>query len=766
MPRSIMLPKSLEDTTRHRRFWLAGVGCGAALLLAAQSFYVQGRLETAAHVGGSEAERVDQELAQQFQSPFVHRAVLVIRGLPSADTDDGKKILREIAAAVRREPGVSGTFSYLDWSDPIFLGRGGGTFMVVGLAGSNDLVDAAIPNLRNRAQGLRIQLLQRYPAVKFELTGETPLNFDLRKVSSDDVRSAERRIFPIIILLLLVTFAGLAAALVPLAVGLLAMLMTLGAAAVLSRWLHLSILLQNIATMLGLGLGIDYALLMVSRFREALASGQSAAAASSIAARRAGRTLLISASTVAIGFAALLVIPISDVRSIGAAGFLVAGSCVFLANLILPPILGLLGPSIDAGSLPFLRRANPDSSAARDRWRAWTRIVTARPWIALFLAASPLLWLASQALQLSPGLPRIDWLPQGAESVRALHSLDAMGRTEIVHSLRVILELPRGSEVSTYSGWNGIRQLAARLAGDGRADRVISLPSLMGRDQGPSFLPLVPAETRRNFLRRDGGATLLEILPGPGVTTNEQGRWVRELRSADAGELTGVAGATIRVGGIAALNEDYDSVIRDGLPRVTMLVAAGTLLALLLGFRAVAVAVKAIVLNFLTVAAALGALVLVFQEGHGSVLLGMPAATGAVFSIVPIVAFAVVFGLSMDYEVFLVARVLEARRSGFSEVDAIVEGVARTGGLITSAAAIMVAVFAAFALGDVLVIKMLGFTLAVAVLIDATLVRMVVGPALLRLGGDWNWWPWGLAGACVAAPDTPVTATDTTGSRQ
>ena len=174
-------------------------------------------------------------------------------------------------------------------------------------------------------------------------------------------------------------------------------------------------------------------------------------------------------------------------------------------------------------------------------------------------------------------------------------------------------------------------------------------------------------------------------------------------------------------------------------------ILGGTLLALLAGFRSITVAVKAIALNLLSVGAALGALVLVFQKGHGSALFGIDGGTGTVFSLVPIVTFAVVFGLSMDYEVFLVARVLEARRSGFSEIDAIVEGVAKTGGLITSAAAIMVVVFAGFAFGNVLVVKMLGFALAVAVLIDATLVRMVIGPALLRVCGAWNWWPWGLA---------------------
>jgi putative drug exporter of the RND superfamily len=737
--------QGFDGATRRPRFWLAAAGCCLILALVGHSFHVQGRLETAARIEGSEAERVDRQLAEQFGSPFVHRAVLVVQGLPPADSEDGKKTLAEISAALRQEAAVAGTFSYLDWSDPIFLGRGGGTFILIGLTGSNDIVDAAIPKLRGRAAGLRHQFQNRYPQLKFELTGEMPLNFDLRKISSDDVHKAENRILPLVLVLLLLSFASVVAALLPLAVGVLAMLMTLGAAAFLSRWWHLSILLQNIATMLGLGLGIDYALLMVSRYREALAGGHCANEAAVIAARHAGRTLLISASTVAIGFAALLVIPVSDVRSIGAAGFLVAGSCVLLANLILPALLALLGRRVDLGRLAFLQWADPNSSRANNRWRAWTRMVIARPWLALFLAASPLLWLASQALQIAPGLPRIDWLPQAAESVQGLHSLGAMGRTDIVDSVRVILELPPGSEVSTYAGWSAIRQLAARLGGDKRAERVISLPSLLGRDQGPSFLPLLPAETRRNFMQRDGRATLLELLPAPGVSTTEQGRWVQELRGADAGELSGAAGATLRIGGIGAMNADYDSVIRNGLPRVACLVLGSTLLALLLGFRAVAVAVKAIALNLLTVAAALGALVWVFQEGHGGPLFGITAGTGAVFSIVPIVAFAVVFGLSMDYEVFLVARVLEARRNGFSETDAIVEGVAKTGGLITSAAAIMIVVFAAFAFGNVLVIKMLGFTLAVAVLIDATLVRMVVGPALLRLGGDWNWWPWGLA---------------------
>jgi RND superfamily putative drug exporter len=277
---------------------------------------------------------------------------------------------------------------------------------------------------------------------------------------------------------------------------------------------------------------------------------------------------------------------------------------------------------------------------------------------------------------------------------------------------------------------------------------VISITTLAQSNR--SSLTDLSRETRRTFLSSDGRAALLEVLPASSVSLREQVSWVRELRKTGAPALTGVPGATLLVGGIPALNADYETIIRNRFPSVMALVVGGTLLALLCGFRSIFAAVKAIALNLFSVAAAFGALVVVIQDGHGSKFLGIPAGTGSVFPLVPIVAFAIVFGLSMDYEVFLVARVLEARRNGLSEIDAIPEGLARTAGLITSAAAIMIVVFAAFTFGDFLVVKMIGFTLAVAVFIDATLVRIVIGPALLRIAGDWNWWPGGLARARTA----------------
>jgi len=738
---------------RVRHFWLAGVVLAAVVALLPFSFHAERHLETATRIEGSEAGRVPEELASRFRSPFVDRVVLVIQGLPPVDSEEGEQALATIEKQLQAEPGVSGVVSHLDFRDPIFLGKGGGTFILVGLTSTEGPVESLVPRLHELENSLQNQLRARYPAIKLELTGETPLNFDIRKASSDDVNHAETLAIPATLALLLVAFGSLVAALIPVAIGQLAIASAMAIAGFLAlRW-HLSILVQNLSTMLGLGLGIDYALLMVSRFREAIAVEQHGLRASVIAAHQAGRTLLISASTVAIGFLALLTVPISEVSSIGLAGFLVAGTSLVLANTVVPALLGILGPRINSGRIAFI--ANWDEHrAARtaQRWRRWGKVIVAHPWPAIFMAGVPLLLLASQAARLDTDVPKGDWLPSAAESVRALHTLEQMDRAGVVYTLRVILELPTDSIAQTDAGWNALDRFSKQLASDPRSQRVISLTTMAQSDR--SGLSNLPRETRRTFLSRDGRAALIEVLPATSVSVNDQVYWVRELRKTGAVALTGVPGAALRIGGIAGMTADYQTIVRERFFSVIALVVGGTLVALLGGFRSLFAAVKAIALNLLSVAASFGALVLVFQDGHGVRFFGVPEGTGSIFPIVPIVAFAIVFGLSMDYEVFLVARVLEARRCGMSELEAIPEGLARTAGLITSAAAIMIVVFAAFTFGSFLVIKMLGFTLAVAVLIDATLVRIVIGPALLRVAGDWNWWPGGLA----AARRAPVVA--------
>src|SRR5271163_1533667 len=374
-----------------RRFWLAMSGFVMALVLLPFSFKVERRLETAVHIRGGESERVDLELAQRFKSPYAHRVVLVISGIPDPDSAKSADALGFLTSSLRSVPGVAGAVSSVDWPDPLFTGNNGGALIIIGLDPHDESVEALVPQLRAKADWMEGQLRSQYPNIKLEITGETPLNFDIRKVSADDVKHAEERAMPVTLLLLVLAFGSLVAALLPLGVGLLSISMAMGAAALLAHYLHLSILVQNLATMLGLGLGIDYALLMVSRFREALADGCDPGCAADVAAVQAGGTLIVSATTVAIGFSALLIVPISELRSIGIAGLLVTILSVMLCTFILPWVLGLLGHRINAARLrlPARRVKTRDCRAASERWVRWGSIVTRRPWSALLVAGIP-----------------------------------------------------------------------------------------------------------------------------------------------------------------------------------------------------------------------------------------------------------------------------------------------------------------------------------------------------------------------------------------
>ncbi len=524
--------------------------------------------------------------------------------------------------------------------------------------------------------------------------------------------------------------------------GVLSIVLSLGVAAWLARFFPISILIQTIASMIGLGLGIDYALLTVSRFREALSTGRGSGPAAEETARRAGWTILLSAFPVTIGFAALLTIPLSEQRSVGLAGLLVTLFGVLLSATLLPALLSLIGWRIDALRI---RRPHPARAASgSEAWRRWGHRVTARPVLALVLASAPLLLLAAQWRRLGTATPLGDWLPKGSESVRAYHQLEAMGRSNLIHSLRVVLDFPPGVQLDSEEGWAAAARLFDRLRRDGRFERVQCLPAILDRPDGLRFLPLVSPAVRRTLEASDGSATLFESIPAARLSPRDQVNLARELRTWNAAEITGLPGVKMSVGGRPAFDADYEDIVARHFRRVVVLVVVCTFLALFAGFRSLLVALKAVLLNLLSVGAAFGALVLVFQEGHGARWLGLAGPTGSVFPIIPVLVFCIVFGLSMDYEVILVARVAEARRSGLGETDAIAEGLARTATVITSAAAIMIVVFAGFALGNFLPVKMLGFALSVAVLIDAIAVRMVIGPALLRLAGRWNWWPGGL----------------------
>jgi len=722
---------------RHRWLVLAA-WTAAALVLLPASRRVEQTLDVSARIRGSESAAVEDALRTRFDAPFATWAVLVVSGAPTPTDSAGRVFLRALVDSIARVPGVTRTLSYLDTPDTTFLGHGGrGTFIVAGLDPGDRPADQLVPDLRERTAAFQRRLAPAYPHLALSWTGEIALNYDLRRTSAAEGRAAEARALPLTLVLLLWAFGAVVAALLPGIAGLTAIGLTLGITVLLTRAMHLSILLENIVTMLGLGLGIDYALLIVSRFREALAEGRAPADAAAAAARHGGHTIAISGLAVAIGFAALLGIPLNELRSVAVGGMVVAIVSVAVAASLVPALLSWLGPRVNLGRL---RRGTTGSASTR--WRTWGRLVARHPWRVLLIGATPVVLLAVPAWHLSTTLPRGDWLPPRMESARGVHALRRMGRSAAIQTLSLVLELPAGTPPLTRKAWDGVHALGAWVAHDTNVAAVRSLPSVSGlRHWSALGVALIGADARKAFVSRDRRAVTLSVLPREDADPTNLVGLVDRLRAADVGRITGLPGARLTVGGLPAFNADYEHAIGGRFLGVIALIVTGTLVALFVAFRSVLIPLKAVALNLLSVAAAFGALVLVIQDGHGARWIGLAGAMHGVFPIVPVLVFCTVFGLSIDYEVFLVGRIAEARRRGSSEAEAIAEGLSRTGGVITSAAMIMVVVFAAFALGQFALMKMLGLALATAVALDATLVRLAVGPALLTLAGRWNWWP-------------------------
>ena len=717
--------------------WLvATVGLMPQALLAPERLLVQ------AGIVGSESASVQEALERRFASPFATSALLVMAGAPAPDEPAGRALLEEVVAELRVARGVRQTLSHLDHADPLFVGRGGGSFVVLGLDPGVERVDRLVPSLRAVTARLEARLRARAPKLRLSLTGEGPINYDIWRTSTDDTARSERRTLPLTLVLLAIAFGAAAAAVLPVVSGALAVSLSLGVVSLLAARWPLAILAFNVVSMLGLALGIDYALLSVSRFREAREAGQGPAEAARTAARHAGATIALSGLPVAIGFLALLFVPLQELRSAAVGGLVVTFVSVLLAATLLPVLLAALGPRLEAGRL--WRR---DPEAERARYRRWAAFVVARPRLVLTLALPPLVLLAAESRRLDPAEPHGSWLPADTESARGERDLAAMERQGVLYALRVVLFLPDDVQALSVEGWQAGRTLAAALAADRRVAAVRTLRDLLDERatgdtaQELQAAALVPAFAKRGFVAGEGEALLLEVIPREDQDSRARVELARDLRRADASALSGLPGARLAVGGLPAFSADYQAAGEGRLGGVAAAVVSATLVALFVGFRSLLVPVKAVLLNLLSVAAAFGALVVVFQDGHGARLLGLAGPTGGVFPIVPALVFCAVFGLSMDYEVFLVARVREERLAGRDETAAIVEGIAHTGPVITNAAAVMIAVFASFVLGGFVVMKMLGVALAVAVLLDATLIRLAIGPALLQLAGRYNWWP-------------------------
>jgi RND superfamily putative drug exporter len=457
---------------------------------------------------------------------------------------------------------------------------------------------------------------------------------------------------------------------------------------------------------------------------------------------------MTSGMTVVVGFAALLLTPLSETKSVGIAGLVVVAVAVLLSTTLLPALLAVLGRAIDRPRWIARRLAWYHRPAV---WERWARSLSRHPYRAVILGSSAIALLTIPAFFLRVGLPSRNWWPTETEAGAGVATLERMGMSGYVQPLRLIIEFPEGTPATSAVALRGLKHLSDSLRADPRIRDVKSLVDL-GPGKGIleySLLYSEPDTVRARYpdfldayLARDGRTTLMDVIPADTTSLTTTMDVVRDVRALIASHrIRQLQGASIRVGGYVAAALDFQRLLLARFPLIVALILGVTGVMLAVVFRSVLVPIKAIVMNSLSVAATFGIVVLVFQHGIGSQIFGIDGPTAAIYVLVPVIVFAVVFGLSMDYEVFLLARIKEAFDSSGQNTRATREGLSATASVITSAALIMIAVFGAFAFAHILLMQFIGFGLAVAVFLDATLVRMVLVPAFMQIAGRWNWWP-------------------------
>jgi uncharacterized membrane protein YdfJ with MMPL/SSD domain len=696
-------------TSRRPKLTLAGWAFALVVAIAVTAMFLGDALSGDEEVtSATDSRRADELAAQRFAGeaarigPDATEVVVVRSPMTSVDESRFERWVDTMAAELRRA-GAAGVTTFYDTGSKRLVSRDrDATGMLVALGpDAEDEIEAVIDAVR-AADGR--------DGFQATITGEFTLDADFSTLAGEDLRNGELAFgLPAALLVLLVVFGSVVAGVIPLLMAIVSIVVALALTALVGQAFPLSVFATNMLTAMGLALGIDYSLFVLSRYREERLHGRERLDAIAAVGATASRAVLFSGIAFTLAMVGLLIVPSTIMRSL-ALGAITAGIVSVAAALtLLPALLGLLGDRVNALRIPLFGRA-----ADREESPFWSRTVRAvmqRPLISVVLAAAALLAMAAPVMALRSGEAGVETLPERLAAKQGYLALNAEFPGETTEPVEIVIDGDAGSPAVQA----GIERLRGRLASE----------DLFGRPE---------PETNRA-----GDLTVLTVPIGGDPLGDDAVDAVRELRGDHVPEAFPDPRVEVLVGGDTAEAIDESDTMDRWLPIMLAFVLGLSFMLLTAAFRSLVVAVTAIAVNLLSVGAAYGLLVLVFQDGIGNELFGFEQ-VDTIESWVPLFLFAVLFGLSMDYHVFLLSRIRERFRRTGDNGDAVAHGVGSTGRIITGAALIIIAVFSGFARGDLVMFQQMGFGVAVALLLDATLVRLVLVPAAMALLGERNWY--------------------------
>ncbi len=656
----------------------------------------------------------------------------------TVDSPQYKQAVEATLAKVNGKTGIGTVASFYNTGAPqlVSLDRQN-TYAVIGLVGDQEAWKKILEEVRPLLKSDQLQV---------RLGGFAAVNEEMSEQVSKDLATAETLSFPILAVLLIFIFGSLIAAGLPLAIGGVAILGAFLILRIVSNFTDVSIFALNVITMLGLGLAIDYSLFIISRFREELwRHNGNVPAALTKTMQTAGRTVLFSGLTVAISLLSLLVFPQMFLKSMGMGGAAAVLVAMLTSLTVLPAILALLGHRVNSLSiwsiLPGRRnRSQAPAKTGRGFWYQLSTFVMRRPGLVLIVTLVPLIWVGLPFLKANFSTPDARSLPQGRESRVVSEILtDRFPRNETQPIQLVVRSDKSALDAASLSALYDYTRQVAQVPGVTRVDSLVTLnPQLdknaylgfyseAGRAQNPQAAQAAGRFAKDNY-------TLVTVLYNTDPKASSSQDIVRNIRN-----LSLPTGLSVQAGGDSAQLVDFLASLERSVPVAFGLVVAVIFVLLFLMLGSLVIPLKAVVLNVLSLSVSFGALVWIFQDGNLSDLLGFTP-LGTVDGTQPVLIFAIAFGLSMDYEVFLLSRIKEHYDRTKDTTASVALGVQKTGGIITSAALLLVIVIGSFATGQVVFIKQIGVGLGLAVLVDATVVRMFLVPASMRLMGKYNWW--------------------------
>ncbi len=732
MPEHVPLP----DPTPFTRIgaWVAdrprAVVGAFAVLLAVSAVYgasVSQRLPAGGFdVPGSDSFRLS-EISEQRLGLGKPDLALLYRRTDGGDmkTATAAALVSDALDRVLADADVLGTTSYYDTSLDALLSRDGRLALVL----------LSLEGDESRKVGvfrrLEPELRATGPELAVEIGGNVAAATLAQQIAAADVRKAESIALPIAALLMFIFFRSVVAGLLPVLIGGLSLACATALVGVVSHGVEIAIFALNVCAFLGLGLSIDYALLLVQRFREELSAGRPVRDAVVVTLDSAGRSVWVSGMTVAVSLAVLLWVPVPLLRSVALGGVLAVLTAMLGALVLLPALLAWLGPNVNRLAL-----GHPENAGPSPFWRRVAELSMRHPIVTALLCSGLLLLLASPALRLRSAVPDARMFGRDSEVRRVEDTLGDPARFDPGGASSIQLLIETQAPVLAPEALRAVRDYlgeVAQLPGvAGLRTPLLDLDPALGEGalaREAASPRLAPALARSV----DGNLALAVAIGAHPWRSEEAAQTVTALRAIPH------PGLHVRVGGTTAQLVDVRSALREYGSLCAILVVGWNLAILLGAFRSIVVPIKAVLMNVISLGASYGILVWVFQEGHLSGLLGFDKLDG-IDPTIPVVMFAVVFGLSMDYEVFLLSRIQEEWRRLRDNQASVVAGLAHTGRVISSAALILFVVIGAFAAGDLVYVKELGVGMGAALLLDVTLVRALLVPATMQLLGEWNWW--------------------------